>query len=309
LGVGSYQPDRIVTNDELAQYLDTSDDWIRQRVGIVERRFAADSESVVDMAVAAGRNALADAGIAAQRIGAVIVANCSMPNQIPNAAARVAQRIGAISAGTFDLNAGCAGFCYALAVASDVVRSGSAEHVLVVGAEKLTDVVDPLDRSTAIIFADGAGAMVVGASPDVNIGPVVWGHRGDLSDALSMPDNRYVHQDGKTMFRFATDQLPKLALRAVAAAGLGAADVDVVVSHQANLRIIRATERHLRDEGLRADVVVAEDIQYSGNTSAASIPIALDHLRQESRVCAGDIVVTVSVGAGLAYAGQVFVCP
>src|SRR5690606_3977478 len=180
LGVGSYQPERSVTNDERSQSRATSDQGIRDRVGIVERRCAAKDERLVDMAVEAGSKALSDAGLEPSDVDTVIVPNCTMPSPIPNAAAQVADRIGVKAAGAFDLNAACAGFCYALGVASDLVKSGSSQRVLVIGAEKLTDVVDPVDRANAIIFADGAGAAVVGPADEPRIGPVVWGSAGDL---------------------------------------------------------------------------------------------------------------------------------
>lgn len=309
LGVGSWQPERVVTNSELSTVLDTSDEWIRQRVGIVERRFAGSNESLVDMAVRAGRNALADAGVRPEAVDAVIVPNCSMQAQIPNAAARVAHRIGIPDAGAFDLNAGCSGFCYGLAVASDLIRAASARYVLVIGAEKLTDFVDPLDRTTAVIFADGAGAVLVGPSRKTEIGPVVWGSAGEQADKLRLNENRYVQQAGNTIFRWAITKMPFAAVEALDAVGLTPADVDVLLPHQANLRIIKATEEALRTQGMRDDVIVADDITRSGNTSAASVPIAFDHMRKESRMKSGDIVVTVAAGAGLTYAGQVFVCP
>ncbi|MEU1300044.1 beta-ketoacyl-ACP synthase III [Streptomyces shenzhenensis] len=309
LGVGSRQPDRVVTNAELCEGLDTSDEWIRQRVGIIERRFADSDESLIDMAVQAGRNALADAGVSPESVDTVIVPNCTMQAQIPNAAARVAHRIGIPDAGAFDLNAGCSGFCYGLAVASDLVRAASARYVLVIGAEKLTDFVDPLDRTTSVIFADGAGAALVGASGTTEIGPVVWGSAGEQAERLRLNENRYVQQAGNTIFRWAITRMPAAAVQALDAVGLTPADMDVLLPHQANLRIIKATEEALRTQGMRDDVIVADDIKYSGNTSAASIPIAFDHLRKESRVKSGDIVVAVAAGAGLTYAGQVFVCP
>ncbi|MEY9988279.1 3-oxoacyl-[acyl-carrier-protein] synthase-3 [Streptomyces sp. V4I8] len=309
LGIGSWQPDRVVTNEELSTKLDTSDEWIRQRVGIIERRYADSDETLVDMAVQAGRNALADAGLSPDLVDTVIVPNCSMPAQIPNAAARVAYQVGAHGAGAFDLNAGCSGFCYGLAVGSDLIRAASARYVLVIGAEKLTDFVNPLDRTTAVIFADGAGAVLIGPSKQTEIGPVVWGSAGEQADKLGIDEHGYVQQSGNTIFRWAITKMPSTAIRALDAVGLTVADIDVLLPHQANMRIIKATEAALRTEGLRDDVTIADDIQYSGNTSAASVPIALDHLRKQSRMKSGDIVVTVAAGAGLTYAGQVLVWP
>ncbi|ACU96085.1 beta-ketoacyl-ACP synthase III [Saccharomonospora viridis] len=309
LGVGSTQPDRIVTNDELSQRMDTSDQWIRDRVGIIERRFADKDEQLVDLAVTAGAKALADAGVAPSEVDTVIVPNCTMPAPIPNAAAQVADRIGIKAAGAFDLNAACAGFCYGLGVASDLVRAGSANKVLVIGAEKLTDVVDPTDRSTAIIFADGAGAALVGPSEEPGIGPVTWGSAGDLVDLIYMREHRYIFQEGQSVFRWATTQIAPIAMRAVELAGLKLSDIDVLIPHQANLRIVEAIAKRLRAKGARDDMVVADDIRYSGNTSSASIPLALDHMRAAGTVKRGDVVLAVGFGAGLSYAGQVFLCP
>jgi 3-oxoacyl-[acyl-carrier-protein] synthase-3 len=309
LGVGSTQPERVVTNDDLSEIMDTNDQWIRDRVGIIERRFADKDELLVDMAVKAGAGALADAGVEPSEVDTVIVPNCTMPSQIPNAAAQVADRLGIKAAGAFDLNAACAGFCYGLGVASDLIRSGSAGKVLVIGAEKLTDVVDPVDRANAIIFADGAGAMVVGPADEPGIGPVAWGSAGDLVETIYMRDHRYIYQEGQSVFRWATTQIAPIALRALELAGLQPSDVDVLIPHQANLRIVEAIAKRLRAKGAREDMVVADDIKYSGNTSSASIPMALDHMRKAGTVRSGDVVLMVGFGAGLSYAGQVIICP
>ena len=178
LGIGGYQPDKVVTNDDLAKIVDTNDEWIRSRVGIQSRRVARDDETVEDMAEAAGAKALAASGLEPSEVDLVIVATCSPVVPLPNVAATVAYRLGIQAPGAYDLNAACAGFCYALANASDAVRAGTARHVLVIGAEKMTAWIDPDDRSTCIIFADGAGAVVVGPVADgepPGIGPVVWG--------------------------------------------------------------------------------------------------------------------------------------
>jgi 3-oxoacyl-[acyl-carrier-protein] synthase-3 len=309
VGVGSYRPDRIVTNDDLSERIDTNDEWIRTRVGIIERRFADADTSLVDMAVTAGTRALADAKLQPSDIDTVIVANCTMPSPIPNAAAQVADRIGVKAAGAFDLNAACAGFCYSLATASDLIRSGSAGRVLVIGAEKLTDWVDQTDRANAIIFADGAGAAVVGPADEPGIGPVAWGSAGDLVDMIYNRDNQYIYQEGQTVFRWATTQIAPIALRALELAGLEPSDVDALIPHQANLRIVEAIAKKLRAAGAREKMEVADDIIYTGNTSSASIPIALDHMRKAGRVHTGDVLLMVGFGAGLSYAGQVVISP
>jgi 3-oxoacyl-[acyl-carrier-protein] synthase-3 len=309
LGIGSAQPEKIVTNDDLSQIMDTNDQWIRDRVGIIERRFAEKDELLVDFAVAAGTAALEDAGVAPSEVDTVIVPNCTMPTLIPNAAAQVASRIGVPNPGAFDLNAACAGFCYGLGVASDLIRAGSAKKVLVIGAEKLTDSVDPVDRANAIIFADGAGAAVVGPSDEPEIGPVTWGSAGELVDLIYMREGKYIYQEGQSVFRWATTQIAPIALAALEAAGLKPSDVDVLIPHQANLRIVEAIAKKLRANGARDDMVVADDIKYSGNTSSASIPLALDHMRKAGTAKSGDVVLAVGFGAGLSYAGQAFICP
>ncbi|MDQ4093750.1 MAG: ketoacyl-ACP synthase III [Actinomycetota bacterium] len=314
LGLGSRQPEQIVTNADIAaRGVDTSDQWIRDRVGIVERRFARQDESVVDMAVDAGAKALADAGLAPSDIDAVLVATCTMPSYIPNAAGQTADRIGVRAAPAFDINAACAGFCYGLGLASDMIRAGSAQHVLVIGAEKLSDWVDPMDRSTCIIFADGAGAVVVGRAVEhegPGIGPVAAGSAGDLVSTIVVADrNSFIYQEGQEVYRWAITKIAPVALRALELAGIPPMDVDVLVPHQANLRIIEAIAKRLRAAGAREDMVVADDIIHSGNTSSASIPLALDHMRAEGRVSSGDLALLVGFGAGLSYAGLAVILP
>ncbi|MGH3972944.1 MAG: beta-ketoacyl-ACP synthase III [Pseudonocardiaceae bacterium] len=314
LGLGSRQPEQVVTNADIAaRGIDTTDQWIRDRVGIVERRFARKDESVVDMAVDAGAKALADAGLAPSDIDSVLVATCTMPSYIPNAAGQTADRIGVRAACAFDINAACAGFCYGLGTASDMIRAGSARHVLVIGAEKLSDWVDPMDRSTCIIFADGAGAAVVGPvgrDGCPGLGPIAAGSAGDLVDTIVVADrNSFIHQEGQEVYRWAIRKIAPVALRALELAGLTPVDVDVLVPHQANLRIVEAIAKHLRAAGAREDMVVADDIVYSGNTSSASIPLALDHMRAEGRVRSGDLALLVGFGAGLSYAGLAVILP
>jgi 3-oxoacyl-[acyl-carrier-protein] synthase III len=312
-GLGSMQPERVVTNDELAETIDTNDQWIRERVGIQSRRIADPGTSLVDMASEAGSRAVKDAGLAASEIDTVIVATCTMPNFIPNAAAQTAERIGIPAPGAFDLNAACAGFCFGLGSAADLVRAGSSRHALVIGAEKLSDYLDWTDRSTAIIFADGAGAAVISAAPDedsVGIGPVARGSAGDMSQAIRInTETNALHQEGQAVFRWATTKIAPVALRAIELAGLTPADIDVFVPHQANLRIVEAVAKRLRAKGARDDMRVADDIVHSGNTSSASVPLALDHMRADGRLRSGDTALLVGFGAGLSYAGQVVVIP
>ncbi|MDQ3826082.1 MAG: ketoacyl-ACP synthase III [Actinomycetota bacterium] len=314
LGLGTAQPEQIVTNADIAaRGVDTTDQWIRNRVGIEQRRLARADESVVDMAVDAGSKALADAGLAPCDIDAVLVATCTMPSYIPNAAGQTADRIGVRAAAAFDINAACAGFCYGLGIASDMIRAGSARQVLVIGAEKLSDWVDPMDRSTCIIFADGAGAAVVGPvehGERPGIGPIAAGSAGDLVDTIVIADRHsFIRQEGQEVYRWAITKIAPVALRALELAGLTPEDVDVLVPHQANLRIVEAIARRIRAAGARKDMVVADDIVHSGNTSSASIPLALDHMRAEGRVRSGDLALLVGFGAGLSYASQAVVLP
>jgi 3-oxoacyl-[acyl-carrier-protein] synthase-3 len=312
-GLGSAQPDNVVTNDDLSERMDTNDQWIRERVGIQSRRIAEADTSLVDMASDAGARAVKDAGLAPNEIDTVIVATCTMPNFIPNAAAQTAERIGIPTPGAFDLNAACAGFCFGVGSAADLVRAGTSRHALVIGAEKLSDYLDWTDRATAIIFADGAGAAVISAAPDadsIGIGPVAWGSAGDMAQAIRInPATNALHQEGQAVFRWATTKIAPVALRAIELAGLTPADIDVFVPHQANLRIVESVAKRLRVKGARDDMRVADDIVHSGNTSSASVPLALDHMRADGRLRSGDIALLVGFGAGLSYAGQVVVIP
>ena len=309
-GIGHYRPEKVVTNDDLAQVMETNDEWIRSRVGIVERRFGGEGDTVVSMGAAAGAKAIEAAGLTAADIDTVIVATCTLPTQIPHAATQIAGELGISAPGSFDINAACAGFCYGLAVASQTVKSGAAKHVLLIGSEMLTDWTEPTDRATAIIFADGAGAVVVSASETDEIGPVSWGSAETQTQAIRVADrNSFIHQEGQTVFRWATTAIAPVAIKAVEAAGLQLSDIDVLVTHQANLRIIEAIAKKLVKSGAREDLVVADDIVTTGNTSSASVPIALDRLIQAGTVRSGQTVLAVGFGAGLTYAGQVFRCP
>jgi 3-oxoacyl-[acyl-carrier-protein] synthase-3 len=309
LGIGGYQPDRVVTNDDLAKVVDTNDEWIRTRVGIQSRRFARDDETVADMAEAAGAKALAASGLEPSEIDLVIVATCSTESPMPNAAATVAHRLGIPAPGAYDLNAACAGFCYGIGAASDSVKAGSARNVLVIGSEKMTSWVDPMDRSTCIIFADGAGAAVVGqTAPDEppGIGPVVWGSAGDQARKITIDGrNGTLRQDGQAVFRWATTAIAPVALEACRRAGVTPAEISAFVPHQANLRIVEAIARKL---GIPRDRV-ADDIITAGNTSSASIPLALARMAEQGRLQPGTPALLVAFGAGLSYASQVITVP
>ena len=312
LGFGSTQPDTVVTNDDLAKRVETSDEWIRSRVGIESRRFAGDDETVVTMAIEAGSKALADAGLSPTDLDGVIVATCTMPSPIPNAAAQVADRIGVNGIAAFDINTACAGFAYATGIASDMIRAGTARNVLVIGSEKLSSWLDFDDRSTCIIFADGAGAAVLGPASEadeVGVGPVAWGAAGDMVSTIVIDERNYLRQEGQSVFRWATTKIAPVALHALELAGVDPSEVDVFVAHQANLRIVEAIAKKLRQAGAREDMRVAADIVHSGNTSSASIPLAIDHMRAAGEVRSGDVALLCGFGAGLSYGAQVVVLP
>jgi 3-oxoacyl-[acyl-carrier-protein] synthase-3 len=307
LGLGSYRPRRRVTNDELSQTMDTNDEWIRTRVGIAERRWAGPDETLVEMSIAAGGKALAASGLAPDAIDLVIVSSATLTVPIPGVGPQVAHRLGIQRPGAFDLNAGCAGFCYALGVGVDAIRAGSATNALIVGVERLTDVIDPTDRATAVIFADGAGAMVIGASDDPGIGPVAWGSDGDQFTAISIPAGEpYMGMAGQAVYRWATTKLTQTLQEAMDRAGVGPEDIDVFAPHQANLRIIESMAKKL---GLPESTVIARDIVQAGNTSAASVPLALAALMESGEAKSGDTALVLGYGAGLTVAGQVLELP
>jgi 3-oxoacyl-[acyl-carrier-protein] synthase III len=309
LGFGGYQPDKVVTNDDLAQIVETNDEWIRTRVGIESRRVARDDETVADMAEAAGAKALAASGLEPSEVDLVIVATCSPEIPLPNVAATVAYRLGIAAPGAYDLNAACAGFCYALGTAADAVVAGSARNVLVIGAEKMTSWIDWTDRSTCIIFADGAGACVVGPTAPgepSGIGPVVWGSAGDQANKITITGRTgALTQDGQAVFRWATTAMAPVALEACKRAGVTTDEITAFVPHQANLRIIEAIARRL---GIPRDRV-ADDIIHAGNTSSASIPLALSRMAEQGRLRPGTPALLIAFGAGLSYASQVITLP
>jgi 3-oxoacyl-[acyl-carrier-protein] synthase-3/beta-ketoacyl ACP synthase len=314
LGLGVYRPRRIVDNAEVCEVLDSTDEWIQSRSGIRTRRYAGDGESLLDMGEAAAREALAAAGITADQLGTVIVATSTHTQHTPAAAPQIAHRLGSTAA-SFDLVAGCAGFCHGLAVASDLVRSGSIGYALVIGVEKLSTFLDPTDRSTAFIFGDGAGAVVVGPSDDAGIGPVAWGSDGAQSHVIIQtptcenvdPEHPPVVQmEGQAVFRWAPFAMADVAREAVKSAGLSLSDLDVFVPHQANLRITQLLVKNL---GLPEDVAVATDVVDSGNTSAASVPLAMERMLREGTTAPGDLALLIAFGAGLSFAGQVVRVP
>lgn len=317
LGVGGYRPARIVTNAEICERIDSTDEWIRERSGIESRRWAAPDESVIDMSLAAAGKAVAQAGIRPEQVGAVIVATVTHPLQTPSAAADVAYRLGATNAAAFDVSAACAGFCYGVAMANDMVRGGSAEHVVVIGCEKLSDFTDSYDRATAFIFGDGAGAVVIGPSDEPGIAPTVWGSDGSQYDAITQRASWIDVRDhnvefpmltmqGQKVFRWAVWQMAPIAEQALKAAGITIDELDAFIPHQANMRIVDAMVKTLK---LPAHVPVARDIREQGNTSAASIPLAMERMLETGEAKSGGLALLIGFGAGLVYAAQVVRLP
>lgn len=304
--MGQHQPEHVLTNEDLAELVDTSDEWIRRRTGIATRRIARD-ESVTDLATAAAGKALAGAGLTPADIDLVQVATCSAMERCPTIAAQVARRLGIPGAAAFDVNNACAGFTTALATADHAIRAGAARHALVIGAEKMSDITDWTDRTTCVLLADGAGAAVLSADDERHIGPVVWGSDPSLGDAVRIRDDWHptFEQDGQTVFRWATTTLAPIARQACERAGVAPQDLGAIVTHQANLRIIEAVVGHLDVPS----VLIAQDVVESGNTSAASIPIALAKLVARGAIAPGAPVLLLGFGGGLSWAGQVVSCP
>ena len=322
LGVGAYRPRRIVPNAEVVDAIDSSDEWIQQRSGIKTRRWAEPDETVQMMSVEASRIALERAGLDAQQIDCVVVATVSHLLQTPAVAAAIAHELGTEQAAAFDISAACSGFCHGIAMASDFVRAGSARHVLVIGVERLTDILDLTDRGTAFIFADGAGAAVVGPSDTPGIGPVVWGSDGeqfdlirqreDWRDVVGNPESPgsgvmpHLTMQGNPVFRWASFSMAKIGQQALDRAGVSLDELDVFVPHQANMRIIDAMARAMK---LPERVRIARDVADQGNSSAASVPLALERMIAEGEARSGDTALLIAFGAGLSYAAQVVVVP
>ena len=306
-----------VTNDEIAGPIDSSDEWIRQRTGIITRARADKDQSLMDMAVEASKEAIASAGISPQEIGAVIFSTITHPYQTPSAATLLTELIGANPAPAFDISAACAGYCYGIAQADALVRSGVAKYVLIVGGEKLSDFIEPTDRSISFLLGDGAGAAIVGPSDEAGISPTVWGsdgsHWSSVSMTASLLDFRdgeaswpTLRQDGLTVFKWAVWEMVKVAKEALKVAGIKAEDLSALVTHQANIRIIDELVKQLQ---LPESVAVARDIVNTGNTSAASVPLAMHQLLKDGTVKPGGLALQIGFGAGLAFAAQVVVLP
>ena len=315
--LGASRGSSEVTNDEIAGPIDSSDEWIRQRTGIVTRMRAPENQSLMDMAVEASKEAIAKSGIDPSEIDAVILATISFPYATPSGAAMLASEVGAEDAAAYDISAACAGYCYGIAQADALIRSGNSKYVLVVGGEKLSDFISPTDRSISFLLGDGAGAAIVGPSDHPGISKTIWGSDGTNWDKVGMTSSIIDYRDGKTewptliqegqsVFRWAVWEMVKVAKEALEASGLEPEDLSALVTHQANVRIIDEFAKQL---GLPESVVVAKDIVETGNTSAASIPLAMHRLLAEGKVKSGGYALEIGFGAGLAYAAQVVELP
>ncbi|GAA4114597.1 ketoacyl-ACP synthase III [Nocardioides fonticola] len=318
LGIGAYRPSVVVPNSDIVGRIDSSDEWVQQRSGIKERRWAAPEETARSMGVAAAEQALVRAGLDARQIDCVVVATISHFMQTPALATLIAHDLGTEQPAAFDISAACAGFSHGIALANDLVRGGSARHVLVIGVERLSEITDPDDRGSAFIFADGAGAAIVGPSRTPGIFPVVWGSDGEQYDLIRQRDDwrdvitsetpsmPYLQMQGNAVFRWASFAMAKVGLQALDRAGITVDELDCFVPHQANMRITDAMARSMK---LPDTVRIARDIAEQGNTSAASIPLALDRMYADGEARTGDHALLIAFGAGLAYAAQVVVLP
>ena len=315
--LGAARGDVITTNDDVSGPINSSDEWIRQRTGIATRTRASANVSLMDLSVTAAQEAISKSGIDASEIDAVILATISFPYQTPSGASLLSELVGAKGAASYDISAACAGYCYGIAQADALVRSGAAQYVLVVGAEKLSDFISPEDRSISFLLGDGAGAAIVGPSDHPGISQTVWGADGANWDKVGMTHSILefrdgtapwptLVQEGQSVFRWAVWEMAKVAKEALYAAGLEASDLSALVTHQANERIIDELAKQL---GIPDSVVVAKDIVDTGNTSAASIPLAMHRILSEGLVKSGGYALQIGFGAGLAYAAQVVELP
>ncbi|RRD47854.1 beta-ketoacyl-ACP synthase III [Tessaracoccus sp. OH4464_COT-324] len=312
LGVGGARASRVVTNEEMCTLIDSTPEWIEQRTGITERRWAGEGESALTLAVEAARKAIERSRVAPEQIDTVIVSTVSHYKNTPSMANFLAAELGMPTAAAFDISAACAGFSYALSLADSLIRAGNAEHVLIIGSEVLSEYMDMSDRSTAFLFGDGAGAAVVGPSPTPGVGPTVWGSDSNAHDVISIDDWReaeehpHIRMEGPKVFKWATTVIAQKAAEALQRAGIAPDELDVFIPHQANNRITDSMLRHLK---LPEGVVVARDIRTMGNTSAASIPLAIEALLESGQATSGQTALIIGFGAGLVFSGQVITLP
>ena len=323
-GIGKYTPERVMTNDDLSKIVDTNDEWIVQRTGIRERRIAADHEATSDMAIKAAQEAMDRAGITAADLDVILVATCTPDfNNFPATAMLVQTGLGASHTTAFDISVACAGFAHGLDIGAQFIETGRAKNVLVVGAEKMTSVVNWEDRATCILFGDAAGAVLLQPSDDESgllasdlgadgsgaclLNLPAGGSRHPMTPELLAGKENTAHMDGKAVFKFGVKIMGETALKALGRAGLTEADVDMLVPHQANIRIIQAAAERmgLVESDGTISPKVAVNIDRYGNTSAASVPLALYEAWMDGRILEGNIVVTIGFGAGLAWGANV----
>ena len=314
--LGASRGNLSVTNDEIAGPIESSDEWIRQRTGVITRARADQNQSMQSLSVEAGAEAIKKAGISPDQIDLVVVSTISFPYATPSAATLIAAELGIPDAAAYDISAACAGYCYGIAQADAMIRAGLSEYALVIGAEKLSDFIDPADRTISFLLGDGAGAAVLGPSESAGISQSVWGSDGTKWDKVGMTGSILefkaggawptLVQEGRTVFRWAVWEMVKAAKETMEAAGITVNDLSALVTHQANMRIIDEFAKQLE---LPESVVVARDIETTGNTSAASIPLAMHRLLEEKQVKSGGLALQIGFGAGLAYAAQVVVLP
>lgn len=314
VGWGRYVPERVLTNDELTQMVDTSEEWIRARTGIAERRIAGDGETTASMSIKAARRALEVASLEPSQLDLIIVATATPDYMFPATACLVQDALGATQAGAFDLAAGCTGFVYAFNVAANLISAGAHENVLIIGAETLSRIVDWHDRGTCILFSDGAGAVILQANgADGGVLSTLLGSDGSGGDLLYLPGGgslhpashrtvaeglHYLRMRGREVFRFAVRTMPNATRQVLEKAGLSISDLNLLIPHQANQRITDASAKSL---GLPPEAIVS-NVEWYGNTSAASIPIALCEAVEEGRIQRDDLLVLVGFGAGLTWA-------
>lgn len=317
LGMGAARGDLVVPNADIIEPINSSDEWIQQRTGVITRTRASADVLAIDLATDAATEAIAASGVDPKLIDLVIIATISNVQQTPSMATVVADRVGANPAAAYDMNAACAGYAYAVAQADALIRSGAAHYALVIGAEKLSDVIDPTDRSISFLLGDGAGAAVIGPSEYPGISETVWGSDGSNADKVGMNATLVDYRDGKaewptlrqegpSVFRWAVWEMAKVARQALEVAGITADDLAAFIPHQANMRIVDEFAKQLK---LPETVVIARDIATTGNTSAASIPLAAHRLLQENPELSGGLALQIGFGAGLAFGAQVVVLP
>ena len=310
LGTGSALPEKIVTNDDLTSFIDTNDAWIRERTGICERRIAV-TENTTSLSIEAGRKALEDANISPEDIDLLLVASVTPDGSIPNTACKVQAALGTTNAMCYELNAACTGFIYAMHAAHAYITSGLIRHALIIGAETLSKIMDWSDRGTCILFGDGAGAAVLGASED-GIMCIEGGSDGKKGSVLTCenaplinpyvknaPRSPYVEMDGQAVFKFAVRKIPEIVQTLVTKADISLEDLNMILLHQANIRIIQTAAKRLKlDEQL-----FPINLDHYGNTSSASVAILLDEVRRSGKLKNGDLVALAGFGGGLTWGG------